>query len=417
MREAWFEIIKGARDRKGVSEAYKRSSKKKLDEREAAERELDNRRGKKGSILDEKGRKTLQDVKDLTSEEIRQDSRSMNQSRKEEFKEGAKRAGEALVGGAKKGWKGLLQAGKKGAKALNPNTYLPDPSATGTGKPLDIRAKDPISGKFKFNRITTKDAKKKKAEALAVKTEKERKDKSRLDVAGKAGEAALAENYGIHEKRLEESRRQAEQTADSDARQELMAQQQLQAKDTRDAKIKQMGEVNQQRAEAARKEANTTIMPELTGLKPKPVPSVSVPKVFSGNNTLNIQGSKQQPPPPKKDSRPRAAVRAAKLRRAYLERGKAQTEAANYKPEQPEQNPNEPTQPQTVVTPPPPPKPQTRQPTQEELQMSQQGQQQQQQTQAALQGQAAAQQKRANWKNVMLKPQAPPKQTPIKVAP
>jgi hypothetical protein len=447
MREAWFEIIKGAKDRKGVDPAYKRRSKKKLDERIAAEKELDNRRGKKGSILDEKGRQTLQDVKDLTSEEKRKDRKAMNQSRKEGFSQGVKN----ILGRGKKAGKKLFEAGKKGAKALNPNTYLPDPSATGTGKPVDIRAKDPISGKPKFNRITTRENEEAKdiadfrgqmgqfqqraigeplVAAEEAKTESERKKKLRGNIASQAAQQAQldrlktnkvaeetqaqAEYDALEQQRLE-SGRKAGEVADEQARKDLIAEQQQQAKATRDAKIKEMGEVNRQRAEAAReaarKEANTTVMPKIGGLKPQTKPVVSMPQAFSPTIAQRAKaGNTRQAVNTTTTGDTRTdAERAAQYRKN--KRAKM-TQNTGMSAEQLGLNPNVP--PKKKRTGPPPPQPQ--QPQQNQLQqMSQQAQQQRQQGQQALQQQVAAQQKRANWKKVMRKPTNQPQSTKVPI--
>jgi|8_EtaG_2_1085327.scaffolds.fasta_scaffold00231_13 hypothetical protein len=474
MREAWFEVIKrtGSGNRRKRTPAQQRAADKanaRLRAKIDAESNLQGVTGRKDAIFDIKGKATPEKVAAKTKQEEKLNRQAQKEARRKEIKEGAKRAGEAIAGGAKKGWKKLLQAGKKGAKALNPNTYLPDPTATGTGKPVDLRAKDPFSGKPRFNRITTREneeakdtdrfkdemsqfqqraSNEPKEEALTAEQERQRKKEARLNVASQAGqqaqldrvagdkaaeEAKAKEDYAAHEKKLEESRRKAEQQANLDARKELMAQQKEQAKAARDAKIKEMGEVNRQRAEAARKEANTTVMPKIEGLKPAPV-KMQTPAALTGKNMINLNRQSQgkgnltgpppAPAPPKIDRKQMA--NAKKLEQVQQSNpnvfqqmvtnqknwDKKKEEEAKAK-EEAKKNPNAaPPQQTPVNTAPPPPQQPIRQPTQAELQMSQQNQQQRKQTQAALQGQVAGGQKRSAWQNVLQKPQAPPPKAP-----
>ncbi len=428
MREAWFEVIK----RTGSDSRKKRTPKqqKAADEaniktgdinrrKEAALQEYRNWTGPQATEFDIKGKtggeagiKNIQEATKLAR-------RKAGQPQKGDYRGKAEVMGRNIKEGAKKTKEGLSQGVRnilgRGKKALSPNTYLPDPSATGTGKPVDIRAKDPISGKPKFNRITTRENEEAKdtagfkdqmgqfqqraiaeplVEAEEAQKESERKKKLRGNIASQAAQQAqldrlegdkvaeetkAQEEYDAFEQQRLESGRKAGEVADEQARKDLIAEQQKQIKATRDAKIKEMGEVNRQRAEAAReaarKEANTTVMPKIGGLKPAPF-KMQKPAALSGKPMINLnrqsQGKSNLTGPPKPTMAQRAqagndrAMEAARANNPNVFQQMVANQSAydrkKEKEEEAKKNPNAATQQQAPVnTPPPPPPPQQQQ--------------------------------------------------------
>jgi len=176
MREAWFEIIK--RTGSGRSLSYQRtpSEQRAADEanvktgdinrrKEAALQEYRNWAGPQATEFDIKGKtggeagiKNIQEATKLARRKAGQPQKGDYRGKAEvmgrNIKEGAKKTKEGLSQGVRN----ILGRGKKALSYLNPNTYLPDPSATGagTGKRVDLRAKnpiDPISGKPRFENL------------------------------------------------------------------------------------------------------------------------------------------------------------------------------------------------------------------------------------------------------------------------
>jgi len=488
MREAWFEIIKQTGSGRSLSYQRTPSEQRAADKankntkdinrrKEAALQEYRNWAGPQATEFDIKGKTGGEAGIKNIQEAIKLERRKAGQPQKGDYRGKAEVMGRKIKEGAKKTKEGLSQGVRnilgRGKKALSPNTYLPDPSATGagTGK-RGLRTKDPISGEFRFENLqrlaqgkeSVKDEKTRlageakdtagfkeqvgqfqqrasdesKEEALTAEQERQRKKETRLNVASQAGqqaqldrlktdeaakEAKAKEDYAAYEKKLEESRIEAEKQANLDARTEFIAQQKQQKEDARNAKIKQMGEVNRQRAEAARAKANTTVMPKIEGLKPAPV-KMQTPAALTGKNMINLNRQSQgksnltgpppAPAPPKIDrkqmanakkleqeqqSNPNVFQQMVANQTAYNEKKKEEAKA--------KKNPNATTQQQTPVNTAPPP---------------QQQNQQQLQQQAAQAAQNISiptgstpqplDPKRSAWGKVLQKPQAPPPKKP-----
>ena len=412
MREAWFEIVKAAGDRKGVSEAYKRRAKKKLAERQALERELENVTGKRGAIFDIKGRATNQDIRDEIAEENRAFRQSQSRARRKGLSQGVKN----ILGRGK-------EAAKKIGSAFNPMTYLPDPKASGGGSLGDLRsgkfpnverlANQPFGGR---TRVLTPEEAKQREEDRQKFLAQRRKESARTNIMnefGRQGEE-FKENRAIEEqKRIEEAqkkrREELSRIADEQAKKEEQDKvnemgRKLQArkdaariaeeqakKEARAAKIKQMGDTLRERKakEEERRNFKMTTPAALTQFQQ------------NQNKPLTFQQQLEQKFGSPTGITPKPTTNPPRITPEYLrqqESLKRINEKRNRMLQESAERLGIPkNQPQTQQT------QQTQQPQQSNQlqQMSQQGQQQRKQTQQALQQQAGSQQKRANWQKVL----------------